>query len=370
MRMRMAWLMRGDQNSPDVNIVLDLPTQTNPIGSSLRDQTLCSVVPADQIMAKHGSLSAPIDGFLYAGLPKNNSDFGGGRTPGYHIEKLTVNGKDSELAHIQTFFAATASNYPTAATDTTNNGYPTPNWFYYYNQVFTATGLYQPGSGSYTDFNASPYSIHIEDQTYGTIGGIHVYALKPGANTISWAGDIQLLGVWLYIMVCAHEKEHQDACTDGTYAVDTTDPNKPLKLTSDGDRLDNTWEDNHYFRSDRPNTTGAPAYGNETDAADDEAIADIVGLGTLLGLLDDWKQDWAGVPSGGGYQGGLQFGTTHLAIKPGDTHPTPYFVFTPVTQNPDGSYTLGTPINIWSKDDLKAAVPNLMTSLLAKPARP
>jgi hypothetical protein len=212
--------------------------------------------------------------------------------------------------------------------------------------------------------------IHIEDQTYETIGGIHIYALKPGANTISWAGDIQLSGTWLYIMICAHEKEHQDACTDGTYAIDKTNPNMPVILTSDNDRLDNIGEDNHYFDSTAANTTGAPAYANETDAPDDEAIADIVGLGKLLAVMGDWKQDWAGAPGGSNYGGGLQFGTSHFAVRPGDKQPSPCFLFTPVTKNANGSFSYGTPVKIWSKADLTAAVPNLMTSLFTQPARP
>ena len=372
-----AWLMRDpkDINGPHVGLTLDLPAESVAQNWNLYDHTILSSVSADNIAVKYGAYSGPSgsmgDGFLYAGLPKMNSGFGN------HLVTLTVDGKPTtQPAHIQTFFSALANNYPSAVTDYTASStdptqrFYTPNWFYYYNQVYTATGQYQPGNQTYTDFSASPYAIHIEDQTYGTIGGIHVYALKPGDNKISWAGDIQLSGVWLYIMVCAHEKEHQNACSDGTYAVDATSPSKPLMLTSDGDRLDNTWEDNHYFDSTLPNTTGAPAYGNETDAPDDEAIADIVGLGNLLNAMDDWKQDWAGVQSGGNYAGGVQFGTSHLAVKPGASQPTPYFTFTPVTKNKDNSFSQGTPIKIWSKSDLTTAVPNLMVSLLAKPNRP
>lgn len=258
----------------------------------------------------------PTMSYIYKGLPAQNTIFGDHQM----IMKVdssqsqTANFQQSQVANFQTFFGATASNYPNATTDATTNGFPTPDWYFYYNEVYTATGKYRVGNQTSTDFS-SPWAIHIDDQTYGTIGGTHIYALKSAADKISWAGDIELSGIWNYIFTCAHEKEHQDACTDGTYSSDGSS----LTLTSDNDRLDNIWEDGHYFNSKSPNTTGAPAYGNETDAPDDEAIADIVGLGKLLSVIDDWKQDWAGVPSGGGYAGALRFGTSHLAIKPSDT---------------------------------------------------
>lgn len=107
-----AWLMRGDYRGQHVNVKYDLPQKTQFTGDNwFVDQTLCSVVPADQIMAKNGDLSNnPGNGYLFAGLPKSNSEFAGtpaqqgGTPPGYHQVTLQVNTGDginhpSELAH-------------------------------------------------------------------------------------------------------------------------------------------------------------------------------------------------------------------------------------------------------------------------------
>lgn len=367
--------MREPIASPHVSLTLDLPTESAAKGWALYDHTILTSVSDSFLVVKYGSLPNPGDGFRFLGLPNMNTSSGTDIGFGNHLVTLKVDGKTFQQAHIQTFFSATASNYPGADTDYTASNtdpaqrFATPNWYHYYDQVYTAAGKYEKGNSTHTDF-FSPYTIHIDDLAYGDIAGTHVYALKPGDSYISWAGDVELYGLWLDIAVNAHEQEHKDAATDGTYSVDTTNTARPLAITSDGDRLDNTWEDNHYFRSDLPNTTRALAYPNETDKPDDEAIADIVGIGKLLDLLDDWQQDWAGVPSGQSYIGGIQFGTSHFAIKPGETIPKPFFWFTPGSIDASGRPIYGTRIKIWSKADLKAAVPNLMTTLVAKPDRP
>ncbi len=190
---------------------------------------------------------------------------------------------------------------------------------------------------------------------------------------ISFAGNLTLSGIWTYIFYGAHEGEHHTAFTDGTYLIDGIQSTKPWKLAANGTHLVSTWEDNHYFDSTSNNTANSPPYSNETDAPDDEAVADIIGLGGLLNNLADWQQDWAGagtLADGSSCDGGLRYGTSHLAKAQGATIPTPYFTFTPATQNPDKSWSYGMPIQIWSKADLQAAVPGLMTSLLAYPNRP
>ena len=366
-----AWIMRdpNDINGPHVGLTLDLPAESIAQNWNLYDHTILASVPADTIAVKYGSLPNPGDGFLYAGLPKSNSGFGN------HLVTLTVDGKPTtQQAHIQTFFSAKASNYPSAATDYTasstdpNQRFYTPNWFYYYNQVSASSGNYEPGDQTQTDAT-TPYAVHIEDQTYGTIPEIHVYSYTKGDMLIKFAGDIQLSGVWLYADVCAHEKEHQTAFTDGTYAIDKTQTSLPWTLTSDNDHLDDTWESNHYFDPTSANTTGAPAYSNESDAPDDETVADILGLGGLLTNFSLWQSDWAGPGkdvSGTAYSGGVQYGAFGFAVAPGGTRPTPYFLFTPATQNPDKTWKYGTPIKIWSAADLQKAAPNYITSIPVK----
>jgi hypothetical protein len=317
--------------------------------------------------------TAPYSDFVFFGLPAANSGFGN------HTETLTVNGTASEVAHIQTFFLSKASNYPTAFTDNQNTSatpslrYWTPNWYHYYNLAYTSPGKYQPGNQNYTDYT-TPYAVHIEDQSYMTVSGLHVYALNPDDDFITYAGDLQLSGIWTYIFYAAHEKEHQTAFTDGTYARNLSDLTKPWITTpGDFDHLDNTWEDNHYFDSTSNNTTSSPPYRNETDAPDDEVIADIGGLGGLLGSLTAWQQDWAGagtLANKSSCDGGLMYGTSHLAIPPGGTTPMPFFLFWPATQNPDNSWSYGQPVKVWSADNLKTLVPGLMTSLLKYPNRP
>ena len=135
----------GDYRGQHVDITVDLSAETKISSCALYDA-------AGQLAYKYGTqMPYTQDGMQFAGLPKNNSDFGGGRTPGYHLSTLIIENLGdgatnlSELAHFQTFFTGVdgsgnyTANYPNAATTKAPDGSIIPNWYYYYNQASTAS---------------------------------------------------------------------------------------------------------------------------------------------------------------------------------------------------------------------------------------
>lgn len=338
-------------------------------GSSLQVQT--SSATDSRVATTHNQ-------FVFFGLPTNNDGFGN------HQETLTVQTTDASgntanstagVANIQTFFLSTASNYPGAYTDYQNfvptsanpsTHYWTPNWYHYYNQVYTATGPYTPittsRSSSYCDPFSSLHPIYIKDDAFAS-GSMRVFTVDTSDpnSTVKYAGALAISGIFQYIAVCAHEKGHQDAWKSQPppytqiYTASTSND-------ADRDGIDDSWEANHHFGSSTNDTTGA-YYGMNMggDIADQEVIADIPALGDIFTYKKHWSCDWAGAGvllNGARSLGGVQSGIPALAISPTAGVSDYYFLFYPVT---GGSKSTGwtyasTGVRVWSISDIQSAV--------------
>ena len=319
--------------SSHVGLKFDLPA----------DSTLLSYgwqIGTGQIIVKRGD-QLNLDDVAFQGLPNANSGFGN------HLETLTIDGNPYEPAHIQTFFTGTASNYPGADTDKTNNGFDTPNWYHYYNVPYPATGAYEPNSTEHAyswTSPQSPYTIRIHDGAYGTYR-FNVFCLSNPIITgekLKLLGQLEVTGIDCYIYTCAHELGHKTLLVQGgVYDVDAS--GNPTGLSGDGDQLIDTWEDAHHMNSLISNTADYPNLP-VGDVVDNEILADIPALKAVLDSKDMWDLDWA--------QPGLQYtGGTPLYFypKPTGTQEGFYWNFYPA----DGSASF----HVHSQADLEAHYP-------------
>ena len=291
----------------------------------------------------------PYYDFVFFQLPVADTGFGN------HTETLTVNGSPSQVANIQTFFLGKASNYPSAYDDYENSNanvslrFRKPNWYYYYNQPNPATVPYTPittqWQGSYCDPNTKGHEIYIKDDAFAS-GATHVFSVDTNnpSSYVKYAGRLGISGIFQYIDVCAHEKGHQDAWKPQP-APDTVIYTSSTANDVNHDGIDDNWERAHHFRIDRKDTTGAYT-ANElgNDIANQEVIADIPAIGAILANTASWASDWAGAgPLADGTQsiGGVQWARPALAVRPGDTKLSYYFLFYPVTSGtPDTGFTV------------------------------
>ena len=286
-----AWLMRGSYRGQQVDVTWDLPPETKPTGpGNLWDQTLCPVVPNDQIIGKHGTLLASVDGLLFTGLPKANAGFAGvakkqgDPPPGFHLATLVIQNQadavihPSELAHFQTFFLGLTqdankqnvylANHPIDKANPLTGGSTIPNWYYYYNQVYPATGNYDAAASvSYTEHNGT---VHIANDIVNTHLTPHnaivatalqnvqytwdepVFVLVDPTDTkqatyVRLAGYLTVPGVLDYIFTCAHENGHRTADLDGSIML--------ANQSTDLDGVSDDWENHHHMNSSWPDTT-------------------------------------------------------------------------------------------------------------------
>ena len=364
---------------------MDLPTETRISSCALYDA-------AGQLAYKYGTqMPYTQDGMQFVGLPKNNSDFGGGRTPGYHLSTLIIENLGdgatnlSEKAYLQTFFTGVDSNgnavanYPNASTNKAPDGSVIPNWYYYYNQVYASTGSHDStATVSHAD-PTSPYNIHIGNdivshvtpsdttvatalQNVGYTTTEAVFILVNPSDTkkssfVRFAGYLSLPGVLDYIYICAHEKGHQTADTDGTIRL-------PAQ-SSDMDPISDDWENHHHMNSASPDTSApAPgsvgAYGTAGangllpggDSPDEELVADTSGdVSEVFAHLANYSQDWA--------IGGVQYGKPYYLQPDPLTKAAPngfYLWFTPAMGGNAGN--LGTSYHVKSLDDIKTQHPD------------
>ena len=126
----------------------------------------------------------PSGDFCYVGLPPNNSYFGS------HVMTMNVDGQQSQTANYQLFYTATASNWPSS--DTT-----TPDWYFYYNQVYQSTGSYKPGNVSYYD--PASNQIYIGDVGHGN-WSMRVFDLDA-QNHVHYSGILYIGGIHTFIYV-------------------------------------------------------------------------------------------------------------------------------------------------------------------------
>ncbi|MDQ2687604.1 MAG: hypothetical protein M3Y28_07030, partial [Armatimonadota bacterium] len=243
-------------------------------------------------------------GWVFKGLPTSNGGFGN------HEVNLYVEGSKSETAHIQTFYSGTASNYPGAYLGSDGPGpiyTGIPNWYYYYSQVYAATGDYISGSASNTDQFGN---IQIEDDAHGsyTLRVFDRQIDSSGVRRVHYAGGIFLKGIHNYVETCEHEKGHRYSQQNGiaTYSG---------QGTADGDGVDDAWEARNNFDPANSDTAGAysslPVGSADYGKGDRECVCDIQALGSVLEQKDLWKQDWA--------SDGLQWGewfTHNLGVNP------------------------------------------------------
>ena len=265
---------------------------------------------------------------------------------------LTVDGNASQQAHIQTFFTDTASNYPASATDQNANGFATPNWYYYYNQVYASTGSYDPVSTySYTDAHSPPsYPIHIANDAYGA-SSIRVFDINPvSPNYIRYVGDLDINGVHRFIYVCAHEAGHQVLFKQGGVYNFSADPADTSPVSADGDNVSDIWEPVHHLNPNISDTTGAYGAQSNGDVGDNEVLADIPALPVIFQQVATWKQDWA--------NGGLQVGSNSYTLgKPAGFYWTFHALVNGTTWKAGISYS------VYSIKDLQNQYPSLLISL-------
>ncbi|MDQ2730903.1 MAG: hypothetical protein M3Y56_04525 [Armatimonadota bacterium] len=296
---------------------------------------------------------------LFLGLPTSNSNFGN------HSVTLKVNGGDSEKANIQDFFPASATNHPVDDADNAFGGVPIPNWYHYYNQVYTATGNYDSSAGpSYTE-GIYPYTIHITNQAWdsGSIYPVRVFHFipnVPGAPYVQEAGQLDCPGIFNYIWTCAHEQGHQNVGFAGT--INT----KPYNADPDGDHIDDNFEAAHHLNPNDIDTTHAYDYNNNgtrntEEPGDPEYLADVQTLSILLGSRSLWQQDWADT----GVQRSLLPPSIFFSVPDQNRKLDFSFTFHRYVYNEFGTpENDGSSYQVKSLDDLKTKAndPNIITS--------
>ena len=235
----------------------------------------------------------PSGDFCYIGLPPDNSYFGN------HVMTMKVDGTASQIANYQLFYTATASNWP-------NSDSTTPNWYFYYNQVYPAAGpdnrQYTPGSRSFdtSDANILERSsmVNIEDDAYISYA-VPVFGTDVTKSPfLIFLGSLQTYGVHTFVAVCAHEQGHATAWM--TPGIEDPSASRDQEMVID------SWEDTHHMNSHSPDTTGAfgpvnPSTGHiikpdgtdDMDVPDNEVLACIPSLGAVLSNYSLWNKDWA-----------------------------------------------------------------------------
>ena len=278
--------------------------------------------------------------WVFKGLPSQNSGFGN------HDVNLYVQNTKTQTAKIQTFFSGTASNWPDA-------GAALPNWYYYYNQVYRATGAYDSSAtSSYTDPYSPPnYYIHIGNDAYHP-DSFRVFDISPVSNYVRWVGSLDVSGISRYITVCAHEAGHQSMFVSGGIYYFSPDPSQSdvSYVSADGDNVRDTWEINHHLDPTIPDTANAYGVQSSGDKGDNEVLADVQALPVVFQQANTWKQDWA--------DGGVQWGTnTYTTGTPAGF----YFVFHAAVAGK--TMTPGNVYSIRSLSELQQQYPTLLVGL-------
>lgn len=244
------------------------------------------------------------NGFLCDGLPQSNSDFGN------HQVTLSVDGQVIDTAHIQTFFEPFDCTHPVDVLNPLTY-FNVPNFYYYYDQVYSSPGMYShTATGtSYTD-QVPPHEIYLDNDSYD---GYSLPVFDNGADLahpslLRWVGSVGIpQGLIAWIHTCAHEQGHKDLWNQGEaydYSLRGLDAQ-----SHDGDHVNDVWESTHFLDNTKADTTGAYRGGGEP--GDDELLADVAALPTVMSNISMWSQDWSCT--------GIQYGfLLPSLISPGD----------------------------------------------------
>ncbi len=235
--------------------------------------------------------------WIFKGLPTSFNT----AADGNHSVNLLVQGAKTQTTKIQTFFNATANNYPGALSSDADGNLSysgIPNWYYYYNQAYPSPGTYSPGAASYYDpsFN----QIIISDDAHGSYT-VMVFGIDASSRKVQYIGQLPLGGIHNYIEDCGHELGHKYSTTNSIEVYGSTSAHPD----TDNDGLDDNWETRNGFDPNKNDTTGAyagiPTTSPDYGKGDRECVADIQALGALLPKKSLWTADWA--------NDGLQWGT-------------------------------------------------------------
>ena len=223
---------------------------------------------------------------------------------------MTFNGQSVHAANIEIFFPATATNHPFLFGDEGSGNPPdegdyfvfgrplwaakSPNWFYYYwivaywgrtdirLAVNVPGGWYEPGKpyvyvGNDAYLTYQMRLFHIENRS--DVLGI----IKP---LITFVDILTIKGIHNFIYVVEHELAHKRHYETGIYPADPS-------VDSDGDGLNDYWEEGHFLDPNSHDTTDAYNRFGDTTPGDLQCIADIEAYGKLLQKKELWREDWA-----------------------------------------------------------------------------
>jgi len=223
---------------------------------------------------------------------------------------MTFNGQPVHAANIEIFFPATATNHPFLFGDEGSGNPPdegdyfvfgrplwaakSPNWFYYYwivaywgrtdirLAVNVPGGWYEPGKpyvyvGNDAYLTYQMRLFHIENRS--DVLGI----IKP---LITFVDILTIKGIHNFIYVVEHELAHKRHYETGIYPADPS-------VDSDGDGLNDYWEEGHFLDPNSHDTTDAYNRFGDTTPGDLQCIADIEAYGKLLQKKELWREDWA-----------------------------------------------------------------------------
>ncbi len=256
--------------------------------------------------------SWPSGQFCYIGLPPNNSYFGN------HLMTMSVDGTASQTANYQLFFSGTGSNWP-------NSDGTTPNWYEYYNQVYSSTefyGTYDPNiknpmagycTGAAVFSPGSPDSYDVTN--LGTYLGasaianpvIPVFALRKRSNNLQYTtliGELHVAGIHSYLRTYFEEIAHRETFVNHECLPPDRSAYNPAVLDTDNDSVPDSLERKFGLDPQNPDTTGYyKHYANVGLSGDNEVLAAIIALKYLLQNKNLWQQDWA---DGGGLQYGAR----------------------------------------------------------------
>jgi hypothetical protein len=226
---------------------------------------------------------------------------------------MTFNGQPVHAANIEIFFPATATNHPFLFGDKGSGNPPdegdyfdfvfgrplwaakSPNWFYYYWMVAywgrtdIRLAVNVPG-GWYED--GKPY-VYVGNDAYLTYS-MRLFHIENRSNAfgiikplITFADTLTIKGIHTFIYTVEHELAHKHHYETGIYP--STDP-----LTdSDGDRLNDYWEEGHFLDPNTRDTADAYNRFGDPTPGDLQCIADIEAYGKLLQKEELWRKDWA-----------------------------------------------------------------------------
>ncbi len=183
------------------------------------------------------------------GLPASNGDFG--------INSVThlFEGATLGVSNIEVFYAAAVSTHPPggppgyySSQDANgeewadhSNPCPTPNWFYYYDQVWQNPWgipvVYWPGDYAYF-WSGDPGHIHISDLAHGdttpTGYGAALFAILPGSPYVQHVGWENVRGIDNYTRTVTHECVHKRLHEAAVVGVNDNDVNAAGAVVGDG----------------------------------------------------------------------------------------------------------------------------------------